>query len=116
MHSHFGPRASLVEFGSGSSTKVRIVLDALQEPAAYIPIDISHDYLFESAKDLATSYPDLAVVPISADYTRPLTLPEIPNELARTGFFPGSTIGNFTREEAVRFLKAAAVDLGSGNG
>ena len=111
-----GPGASLVEFGSGSSKKVRIILDALQKPSAYLPIDISKDYLIESAKDLARSYPDLIVVPISADYTRPLVLPVIPNELVRVGFFPGSTIGNFTPEEAIKFLRAVSIDLGTGNG
>lgn len=111
-----GPGASLIEFGSGSSNKVRIILDALQEPSAYLPIDISKDYLIESAKDLARSYPDLIVIPISADYTRPLTLPVLPSELVRVGFFPGSTIGNFSRDEAIKFLRTASIYLGAGNG
>lgn len=111
-----GPHASLVEFGSGSSTKVRILLDALEAPSAYIPIDISRDHLIESAKGLATAYPELRVVPVAADYTQPLELPEIPDEVVRIGFFPGSTIGNFSHSEAVDFLHNAATELGADNG
>jgi L-histidine N-alpha-methyltransferase len=111
-----GPHASLVEFGSGSSTKVRILLDALEAPSAYVPIDISRDHLIESAKGLAEAYPDLMVVPVSADYTQPLELPDIPNEAVRIGFFPGSTIGNFTYAEAVDFLRNAATEMGADNG
>ncbi len=111
-----GPNASLVEFGSGSSTKVRILLDALEDPSAYVPIDISRDHLIESAKGLADAYPDLMVVPVAADYTQPLELPEIPNEVVRIGFFPGSTIGNFSYAEAVNFLRTAATELGTDNG
>ena len=111
-----GPHASLVEFGSGSSTKVRILLDALEAPSAYVPIDISRDHLIESAKGLADAYPDLMVVPVAADYTQPLELPDIPNEEVRIGFFPGSTIGNFSYTEAVDFLHTAATELGTDNG
>ena len=111
-----GPHASLVEFGSGSSTKVRILLDALEAPSAYVPIDISRDHLIVSAKGLAEAYPDLMVVPVAADYTQPLELPEIPDELVRIGFFPGSTIGNFSYAEAVEFLHNAATELGTDNG
>lgn len=111
-----GANASVVEFGSGSSTKIRILLDALETPAAYIPVDISRDHLLDSAKSLADAYPDLPVVPIAADYTQPFELPAIENEAVRIGFFPGSTIGNFTREAAVDFLRAAATDLGADNG
>lgn len=111
-----GPHASLVEFGSGSSTKVRILLDALDAPSAYIPIDISRDHLIDSAKGLAVAYPELLVVPVAADYTQPLELPEIPNEVVRIGFFPGSTIGNFSHAEAVDFLHTLATELGTDNG
>ena len=111
-----GPHASLVEFGSGSSTKVRILLDALEAPSAYVPIDISRDHLIESAKGLADAYPDLMVVPVAADYTQPLELPVIADELVRIGFFPGSTIGNFSHTEAIDFLRTAATELGTDNG
>ena len=111
-----GPHASLVEFGSGSSLKVRILLDALEAPAAYIPIDISRDHLIESAKGLADAYPDLMVVPVAADYTQPLTVPAVPDEVVRIGFFPGSTIGNFSHAEAVEFVHTVATELGTDNG
>ena len=111
-----GDGATVIEFGSGSSTKIRILLDALNEPLAYVPVDISREHLLMSAKDLADSYPDLRVVPVCADYTKPFDVPEIAGEKVRAGFFPGSTIGNFTRSEAVSFLRAAAIDLGHNNG
>jgi len=111
-----GPHASLIEFGSGSSSKVRVLLDTLESIAAYVPVDISREHLLASAKELAEAYPDLRVLPVCADYTRPFEIPTIPGERARVGFFPGSTIGNFTHEEAVRFLRAAAIDLGTDNG
>ena len=123
LHTHaaefaelIGANASVVEFGSGSSTKIRILLDALETPAAYIPVDISREHLLASAKSLAGAYPDLPVVPIAADYTQPFEVPEVAGEAARIGFFPGSTIGNFTRAAAVDFLRAAATDLGTDNG
>jgi dimethylhistidine N-methyltransferase len=111
-----GEGATVIEFGSGSSTKIRVLLDALDAPLAYVPVDISREHLLVSAKDLADSYPDLRVVPVCADYTKPFDVPEIEDEKVRAGFFPGSTIGNFTRDEAVSFLRAAAADLGHNNG
>ncbi len=111
-----GDGATVIEFGSGSSTKIRILLDALEDPRAYVPVDISRDHLLASAKDLADAYPDLQVVPVCADYTKPFDVPEIEGEKVRAGFFPGSTIGNFTRNEAVSFLRAAASDVGHNNG
>lgn len=111
-----GKGATVIEFGSGSSTKIRILLDALNAPVAYVPVDISREHLLMSAKGLADSYADLRVVPVCADYTKPFNVPEIDGEIVRAGFFPGSTIGNFTRSEAVSFLHAAASDLGHNNG
>jgi L-histidine Nalpha-methyltransferase len=111
-----GRRATLVEFGSGSSQKVGFLLDALIEPAAYVPVDISREHLFASSKVLAENYPDLTVIPVCADYTRPFELPAIVGESARAGFFPGSTIGNFTRDQAAGFLRTVAGDLGAGSG
>lgn len=111
-----GPRATLVEFGAGSSRKVGYLLDALVAPAAYVPVDISGEHLFTSSKALAANYTDLRVIPICADYTRPFELPAIKGEAVRVGFFPGSTIGNFTRPKAVEFLRTVARDLGSGSG
>lgn len=100
-----GPHCRLVEFGSGSSTKTRRLLDALDRPAAYVPIDISRDHLLATAVELQRDYPDLPVQPVAADYTEDLTLPPVGEEVARTVvYFPGSTLGNFAREEASVFL------------
>ncbi len=126
-----GPQAELVEFGAGSLTKVRLLLDAMQSPKAYLPIDISGDYLADSVRALQAQYPRLQVLPVVADYTRVFTLPTrqrqghfedssvIESEAAhaqsmRVGFFPGSTIGNFTPAEAVDFFRMAAKVLQGG--
>ncbi len=111
-----GDGATVIEFGSGSSTKIRILLDALDSPLAYVPVEISREHLLMSAKKLADDYPDLRVIPVCADYTQPFDVPEVVGEKVRAGFFPGSTIGNFKRSEAVSFLKAAAIDVGHNNG
>lgn len=101
-----GPDCQLIEFGSGSSRKVRILLDALERPAAYMAIDISRDSLCEAAAELAADFPLLPVTAVCADYMQPLNLPELPARSTgrRIGFFPGSTIGNLTEAEAVEFL------------
>lgn len=112
MAAMIGTGCRLVEFGSGSSDKVRILLDAMESPAAYVPVDISRTQLRQAAATLAQDYPGLSVVAICADYTRPFPLP--PGEGRRVGFFPGSTIGNFTPDEAERFLAAAARTLKGG--
>jgi dimethylhistidine N-methyltransferase len=106
---HIGPEAEIVEFGAGSLTKVRLLLDALETPRRYLPIDISGEHLEAAAGRLRTDYPQLAVQPVAADYTMPLVLPA-PGEGAgrRVGFFPGSTLGNFMPDEALAFLQLAA--------
>ena len=106
---HIGPQAEIVEFGAGSLTKVRLLLDALDAPRRYIPIDISGDHLEGAVARLRADYPGLAVQPVAADYTMPLVLPA-PGEGAgrRVGFFPGTTLGNFTPDEALSFLQLAA--------
>lgn len=110
-----GPGAVLVEYGSGASVKVRILLDALTDPAGYIAIEISREHLEMAAKALATDYPDVPVMAVCADYTQSFALPDIPGATGRrVGFFPGSTIGNFTPDEAVDFLSSAARTLGPG--
>lgn len=106
--------ASLIEFGSGASRKVRLLLDRLDHPTAYIPIDISREHLLAAARTLAADYPALVVLPICADYTGPLRLPDWALSDARLGFFPGSTIGNFEPAAARAFLEGAAAILGSG--
>lgn len=110
-----GPRVELVEFGAGSLAKVRILLDALETPQSYVPIDISGDYLLDVVVGLEEDYPDMTLRPVIADFTQELTLPA--KEMAvsrRVGFFPGSTIGNFTRPAAVAFLQNAAKVLKGG--
>ncbi|MFN3233411.1 MAG: L-histidine N(alpha)-methyltransferase [Alphaproteobacteria bacterium] len=109
-----GPGAELIEFGCGSLQKIRILLAAMDTPAGFVPIDISREHLLLSAEDLAAEFPALSIRPVVADYTQPLDLPVQDNVAKRVGFFPGSTIGNFTREEAVRFLKVVAGILGRG--
>ncbi|MFS8038182.1 L-histidine N(alpha)-methyltransferase [Xanthobacter sp. AM11] len=107
-----GPHAALVEFGSGSSEKVRLLLDAMDAPAAYVPIDISGPHMREAVARLAGAYPRVAMVPVEADFTRAITLPPLEARGRRLGFFPGSTIGNFTPEAAQDFLAHAAQVLG----
>src|SRR5437868_5148136 len=89
------PRAALVEFGSGSCTKVRLLLDAAPDLAAYVPVDISADFLTQHAAELHQSYPKLAIHPVAADFTKEFALPAAVQGLPHAGFFPGSTIGNF---------------------
>jgi L-histidine N-alpha-methyltransferase len=105
--------AAVVEFGSGSSAKTPILLRAIR-PAAYVPIDISGDFLRESADALAAEFPAIAVHPVEADFTKPLTLPPQIAGLPRLGFFPGSTIGNFVARSAVDLLRAMKETLGDG--
>ncbi len=106
--------AALVEFGSGSTAKIRLLLEAAPHIAAYVPVDISADYLEEQARELRRDFPRLKVLPVAADFTRPFELPLGVRKLARVGFFPGSTIGNFEPLAAVAFLRNAARILGSG--
>ncbi|HEU5377123.1 MAG TPA: L-histidine N(alpha)-methyltransferase [Ktedonobacteraceae bacterium] len=104
-----GQRCLLIEYGSGSSTKTRLLLDTLQDPAGYVPIDISKEQLLRSAATLAEIYPGLEVLPVCADYTSDFVLP-LPEKLVsqRVVYFPGSTIGNFDREPARAFLRHLA--------
>lgn len=112
-----GPQCLLVEYGSGSSTKTRLLLDHLRQPAAYVPIDISKEPLIQAAMALAAAYPDLEVLPVCADYTTDFALP-VPTAPAtrRVVYYPGSTIGNFDREPALRFLRHIAQVCGPGGG
>lgn len=110
-----GPRAEIVEFGAGSLRKVRLLLDAMDRPARYLPIDISGEHLARSAGALQRDYPGLDVQPVVADYTQRLLLPAtLPGAGRRVGFFPGSTIGNFTPTEALHFLQVAGQVLRGG--
>jgi dimethylhistidine N-methyltransferase len=112
-----GPRVQLVELGSGSSRKTRILLDALEDPVAYTPIDISREHLWESAEAIHAAYPALQVQAVCADYTEPLVIPEPQRRPdRRIAFFPGSTIGNFHASDARRFLARIARMVGVGGG
>ena len=108
----FGADAVLVEFGSGASEKTRIVLDAAPDLAAYVPIDISADALDLAARRIAEAYPSLRIAPLVGDFLHLGALPAGIGSGRRIGFFPGSTIGNLERDEAIAFLKAARGLLG----
>ncbi len=115
MVGRIGPRCLLVEYGSGSSLKTRILLDHLDDPAGYVPIDISREHLLRSARTLQAAYPGLPIRPVCADYTTAFDLP-VPDGARPVVYFPGSTIGNFTPEEAVGFLRHVAGVVGPGGG
>src|SRR3954465_188908 len=104
--------AALVEFGAGSSKKARIVIDAAPQLAAYVPVDISAEFLAQEAAAVRRDVPWLAVLPIAADFTRDFDLPPQIRSRPRVGFFPGSTIGNFEPEDATEFLRQAGRGLG----
>jgi L-histidine Nalpha-methyltransferase len=107
-----GPGAVLVEYGSGAGVKVRLLLDAMVEPAAYIPVDISAAQLARVAEEIRDEYPHIPVHPVCADYTRPLDIPALHPRRRRLAFFPGSTIGNFHPTEAAAFLRRIRNTLG----
>jgi len=112
-----GRRCLLIEYGSGSSTKTRLLLDRVRGLAGYVPIDVSGEHLHRSAKALAGDYPWIEVLPRCADFTRPLVLPAPRKEAARrVVYFPGSTIGNFTPDESVTLLQQTAALCGEGGG
>ncbi|KQS03436.1 dimethylhistidine N-methyltransferase [Sphingomonas sp. Leaf357] len=103
----------VVEFGSGSSMKTPILLSAVA-PAAYVPIDISGDFLRESSAQLASRFPGLPVLPVEADFMHPIPLPAQVAELPKLGFFPGSTIGNMIPHASADLLRAMKASLGEG--
>ncbi len=110
-----GKQASLIEFGSGSSLKTRVLLENLDELAAYVPVDISEDHLLESAKQLREEFPDLDVLPVIADFTQPFQLPSPKVMPVRNiVYFPGSTIGNFTHDAAHKLLLVMYQEAGAG--
>lgn len=112
-----GERCLLIELGSGSGKKTRLILDHLKNPTAYIPIDISFEQLIESSRSLAMDYPNLNIFPVCADYTLPFNLPTVSyTHLKKVVFFPGSTIGNFTPDCANNFMRRISERLGKGSG
>jgi dimethylhistidine N-methyltransferase len=106
--------AALIEFGSGASAKTRLLLDAAPQLAAYVPIEISEQALAQATRQLVRDYPSLLMVPIAGDFTAPMRMPAGLDHMPRIGFFPGSTIGNFDKTEAARFLRNARKLLGEG--
>ncbi len=109
-----GKQASLIEFGSGSSRKTPVLLEHLHDLAVYVPVDISEDHLLESAEKLRRSFPGLEILPVVADFTRPFQLPEpaiMP--LRNIVYFPGSTIGNFTHDDALALLRVMHQEAGA---
>lgn len=108
-----GAGRAVVEFGSGSSTKTPILLGAVT-PSAYVPIDISGAFLRESARALGEAHPGLPVIPVEADFMRPIAMPVAIAGAEKLGFFPGSTIGNMTPAMAVNLLRAMRASLGEG--
>ncbi|MBI3434670.1 MAG: L-histidine N(alpha)-methyltransferase [Proteobacteria bacterium] len=106
--------SALVEFGAGAATKVRILLAAAAHVSAYVPVDISAEFLAGEAARLDHDIARVAVHPVAADFTRPFVLPAAIRGKPRAGFFPGSTIGNFEPHDAAAFLRQAAQVLGKG--
>ena len=112
-----GERALLLEPGSGSSRKTRLLLDALPDLAAYVPVDISRSHLLEAARAVQAAYPRLEVLPVCADFTQGIMLPSPRRRPFRVVvFFPGSTLGNFDAPEAVRLLERMRRTAGAGGG
>jgi len=109
------PGAALIEFGSGSSAKTRIVLSVANSLAAYVPVDISSEFLHQQVQSLRLEYPKVAMLPVAADFSKPFDLPQAVEKLPRAGFFPGSTIGNLEPHEAAAFLRHAGRILGGGS-
>ena len=105
MAKRVGPRAAVIEFGSGTGAKIRRLLKHLDEPVACVPVEISREHLVASAQALANEHPQLQVIAVHADFTQPFKLPRISGVQRRLVFFPGSTIGNFPHHEAIKLLK-----------
>lgn len=113
MAAMIGKTASLIEFGSGSSLKTRILLENLDDLAAYVPVDISQDHLRSSAQRIRAEFPELAVHPVVADFTRSFALPTpAVMPVKNVVYFPGSTIGNFERDAAVELLRVMHQEAG----
>lgn len=123
MHRHMadiaarlGPHVAVIEYGSGSSMKTRVLLDHLESPAVYMPVDISRMHLLDAAGALARDYPELRIKPVCADFMQPFSLGPLPASAARrVVYFPGSTIGNFETDAARRLLTSIRTLIG-GNG
>jgi len=112
-----GEGTLLIELGSGSSTKIRLLLDHIPGLAGYVPIDISAEHLARSSESLKNKYPSLNIYSLAADYTKDFELPSINNPYDHiAAYYPGSTIGNFKPDEARKFLKRIAKIVGKNGG
>ena len=113
-----GEKCLLIEYGSGSSQKVRIFLDVLKEPSAYMPIDISKEYMLNASEEISKVYPELDIISVCADYTQKLVIPLYDKKTVKTKviFFPGTTIGNLEYSEAVELLNQSANIVSTGGG
>ncbi len=117
MGERLGERVMLIELGSGSSVKTRLLLDALVNPVAYVPVDVSGEHLRFTASQLAAEHPEIAVLPVEADFTTPFDLPTPSRDETHDAvYFPGSTIGNFTRPQAGRLMQRIAALCGENGG
>jgi len=117
MADQIGPGVMLVEYGSGSSTKTMALLEELANPVSYVPVDISREHLSQSAARVSRFFPAIDVLPVCADFTQPFALPKSERQPTHAAvFFPGSTIGNFERDEALAMLKQIADLCGDGGG
>ena len=117
MAHQLGHRIMLVEFGSGSSLKTKVLLDALSDPVAYVPLDISEDHLLRTAAQLQEKYPHIEILPLVADFTESFELPLSTREASHAAvFFPGSTIGNFVPAAAKKMMRSIADILGPDGG
>ncbi|WP_374526462.1 L-histidine N(alpha)-methyltransferase [Sphingopyxis sp.] len=114
MAAAIGPGRAVVELGSGSSTKTPLLLAAI-DPAAYVPVDISGDFLRDSADALAARFPGLPIYPVEADFTQKVALPREICPIPKLGFFPGSTIGNMVARTAIDLLRGWRATLGDGS-
>lgn len=116
MAAALGPGVRLIELGSGAAVKTELLLARLESPAAYVPVEISREHLLASAARIAADFPELEVLPVTADFTEPFELPEPKRSRVRrnVAFFPGSTIGNFPRAMAADLLRATSREVGPG--
>jgi dimethylhistidine N-methyltransferase len=116
MAAALGPGVRLIELGSGSAVKTELLLARLDSPAAYVPVEISREHLQAAAARIAADFPELEVLPVTADFTEPFDLPEPKRSKVRrnVAFFPGSTIGNFPRAMAADLLRATRREVGPG--
>lgn len=115
MAARCGERCLLIELGAGSQVKVRLLLDHLNRPAGFVPVDVSGEHLQEAANELMRDYPDLKVIPVRADFTEEFAIPKV-RASRRVVYFPGSTIGNFHPDEADTLLRRSAKMAGPGGG